>query len=140
MGTLTKADIIQSIRDACSEIVCISDELDNLRRQLGELGMALRDWDEVRQPSDRREQSFQGPLDQEIQSAEEELKELPKTYNPDWYSNTTGYGRSVGTGGYLGPRHEVRNQPYTIPRYLPAAGPNKPTHKSCVLLETKTRS
>lgn len=82
----------------------------------------------VSKSGNRREQSLQGPIDQEIQSAEEELKEFPKTYNPDWYTDTTGYGRSVGSGGYLGPRHEVRNVSDTVPRQVHAARPDEPPY------------
>lgn len=111
----------------------------HLSCEFGERGVVVRAGSKVQQSSNRREQSLQGSIDQEIQSAEEELKEFPKTYNPDWYTDTTGYGRSVGSGGYLGPRHEVRNQLDEIPRSVSAARSDEPTHKSCVLLETKTR-
>ena len=140
MGASETLESFKNIGNPYPTPTSYKDRRRHLSCEFGERGVVVRAGSKVQQSSDRRKQSFQGPLYQEIQSAEEELKELPKTYNPDWYSNTTGYGRSVGTGGYLGPRHEVRNQSDTIQRHLSTTRSDEPTHKSCVLLETKTRS
>ena len=111
----------------------------HLSCEFGECGVVVRAGTKVQQSGDRREQSIQRSVDQKIQGVEETSKEFSTSHNTDGNTDTTGNGRSLVTSWHIGLGLKTANKPDKVSGHLPTARSDEPTHKSCILLETKTR-
>jgi len=132
MGTPEKFESFQDLGNPYPAPTSYKERRRHLSCEFGERGVVVRAGASLQQLSNRREQSIQGQLDKTIQGVEEAPEELPKAYNPDWYTNATGFSRPVGSGGYTGLRHEVRNLTDQVQGQVHATGSDEPTHKGGV--------
>lgn len=109
MGTLKEAESFEDIGNPYPAPTSYKERRRHLSCEFGERGVVVRAGTSLQQFNNRRVEPIQGQLDKTIQGTEETPEELSKTHNLNWYTNTTGFGRPVGSGGYIGSRHEVRN-------------------------------
>jgi len=88
VGAFKTFDNIESDGDARTEDERLEEFFKYVRRKSREFDMAIRtECKEVQQPSNRRKQPIQRPVDEEIQSAKKAFKKLQSTYYPYWYAN-----------------------------------------------------
>ena len=140
MVALSKTQIIQSIGYAVTEISRLEAELSYLRGQLGELSLVVRDWYEVQQSGDRREQPVQRSEYQAFQSAKEASKIIPAQTNLDWNTEPPRDQRPVGAVWHSGSWRTPRDKPNEVQGQVHAAGSDEPTHAGGVQLEAETPS
>ena len=140
MGAPTYVEMIQGIGHCVTEIGRIEAELRHLRSQLGELRMAARNWRDVPEFSDRREQPVQGSEHKTLQSLEEALAYVRSQVNPDRDSLAAISGRPVVAGWYSGSRSTIGDKPYQVPRQVYDTGSNESTHAGGIQLEAETPS
>ena len=140
MATSTYAQIIQGIGHCVTEIDRIEAELRHLRGQLGELRMAARNWRDVPESGDRREQPVQGSVYQAIQGVEKTLKTIPAQNHSNRHTYATGHWGSLGTGWHFRPWVEDGDKPDQVQGQVHDAGSNEPPNKGGVQLEAETPS
>ena len=140
MATSTYAQIIQGIGHCVTEIDRIEAELRHLRGQLGELRMAARNWRDVPESGDRREQPVQGSEYETLQGFKKGIEGLRAEVDPYGNAESTGHWGCLVAGGDLRSRLAIRNFTDEVPRQVHDAGSNEPTHESGIQLEAETPS
>ena len=108
------AEIVKGIGDAIAAFERIEEQLAYLYCQLGELGLAVRNWDEVRQLSDRREQPLQRLIYQKIQGVKKAPQRLSTQNHSDGNAITARYRGSMEPGGDLRLRVTLGDKPHQI--------------------------
>ena len=139
MGTPEKVESFEDLGNPYPAPTSYKERGRHLSCEFRECGVVVRAGTSLQQFSNRREQPIQGQLDQEIQGTEKAPEELPKANYPDWYTNTTGFSRPVGSGGYIGLRHEVRNFFDQVQGQVHVTGSDEPPHEGGIQLEDETR-